>query len=138
MSARSKARKRALDILFEADQRRVPIGDVLANRRTTSDPRGPLPEHTVACVEGVAANLGRIDELISTYSVGWTLDRMPAVDRTILRIAVFELLWLDDVPDGVVLSEAVSLARELSTDDSPGFVNGLLAAILDVKPALTP
>ena len=78
----------------------------------------------------------RIDELLSTYSSGWALDRMPAVDRNILRIGVFELLWRDDVPGAVVIDEAVNLARELSTDESPAFVNGVLARILDLRPRL--
>jgi N utilization substance protein B len=87
-------------------------------------------------VEGVVAHQARIDELLSTYSSGWALDRMPAVDRNILRIGVFELLWCDDVPDAVVIDEAVNRARELSTDESPAFVNGVLARILDLRPRL--
>jgi N utilization substance protein B len=89
-------------------------------------------------VEGVVAQRERIDELLTTYAQGWSLDRMPAVDRAILRLATFELLWRDDVPDGVVISEAVALAGELSTDDSAGFVNGLLARLLELKPTLAP
>jgi transcription antitermination protein NusB len=84
----------------------------------------------------VAGQRARIDELLATYSVGWSLDRMPPVDRNILRLGVYELLWADDVPDAVALSEAVDLARQLSTDDSPTFVNGLLARILELKPTL--
>ena len=96
-----------------------------------------MPAYTVTLVEGVVAHRPRIDELIETYAVGWTLDRMPVVDRNLLRIGAFELLWAEEVPDGVVLSEAVNLARDLSTDDSPTFVNGVLAKLLDEKPALT-
>ena len=136
MSARSKARKRALDVLFESEQRSVPALDTLAGRLAVADP--PVGDHTVELVQGVVANAGRIDELLSTYSQDWSLDRMPAVDRAILRLATFELLWRDDVPDAVVIDEAVTLARSLSTDDSPGFVNGLLGRLLDLKPMLAP
>ena len=136
MSARSKARKRALDVLFESEQRSVSALDTLAGRVAVGDP--PVGAHTVELVEGVVANADRIDELLSTYSQDWSLDRMPAVDRAILRLATFELLWRDDVPDAVVIDEAVTLARSLSTDDSPGFVNGLLGRLLDLKPMLAP
>ena len=136
MSARSKARKRALDVLFESEQRSVPALDTLAGRLAVGHP--PVGEHTVELVQGVVANAGRIDELLSTYSQDWSLDRMPAVDRAILRLATFELLWRDDVPDAVVIDEAVTLARSLSTDDSPGFINGLLGRLLDLKPMLAP
>ncbi|MDQ1603507.1 MAG: transcription antitermination protein NusB [Actinomycetota bacterium] len=134
MSARSKARKRALDILFEADQRGTDVGATLAAREELADP--PVAPYTAELVTGVLAQRERIDELLTTYSQGWSLDRMPAVDRAILRLSTYELLWRDDVPDAVAISEAVSLARELSTDDSPGFVNGLLARLLDLKPML--
>jgi len=136
MAARSKARKRALDVLFEADQRSVPPSQVLAARTEMADP--PVPEHTTRLVHGVVEHQSRIDHLIETYAEGWPLDRMPAVDRALLRIAVFELLYVDDVPDTVVIDEAVELAKQLSTDDSPAFVNGLLARILSLKPSLTP
>jgi len=135
MAARSKARKRALDILYEADLRgRDPV-TTLAERAASADP--PVSEYAVFLVEGVNANRERIDELLTTYSVGWTLDRMPPVDRNILRLGTYELLWVPDVPDAVAVSEAVELARQLSTDDSPGFVNGLLARLLDLKPMLS-
>ena len=96
----------------------------------------PVPEYAAELVRGVQAHRERIDELLSSHAVGWTLDRMPAVDRNILRIGTYELLWADDVPDGVAISEAVQLARELSTDASPSFVNGLLARLLELKPTL--
>jgi N utilization substance protein B len=134
MSARTKARKRAIDILFEAEQRSLPPVQVLADRVAHSDP--PVPEYTVSLVEGVAAHRERIDELLSTYSQGWTLDRMPAVDRALLRIGAYEVLFCDDVPDAVAVNEAVDLARSLSTDDSPAFVNGLLGRIVELKPPL--
>jgi N utilization substance protein B len=94
-------------------------------------------EYTSAIVEGVARHAARIDELITTYSEGWTLDRMPAVDRNLLRGGTYELLWMPDVPEGVVISEWVHLAAELSTDESPQFVNGLLARFKQLKPSLT-
>ncbi|GAA1565121.1 MULTISPECIES: transcription antitermination factor NusB [Kribbella] len=134
MSARSKARKRALDVLFESEVRGLPVGGTLADRVADNDP--PVNEFTVALVEGVAKHVEQIDELLETHSVGWTLDRMPAVDRNILRIGAYELLYDDQVPDVVAVSEAVALARDLSTDESPAFVNGLLARLLQLKPTL--
>ena len=134
MSARSKARKRALDVLFESEVRGLPVGGTLADRVADNDP--PVNEFTVALVEGVAKHIEQIDELLETHSVGWTLDRMPAVDRNILRIGAYELLFDDQVPDVVAVSEAVALARDLSTDESPVFVNGLLARLLQLKPTL--
>lgn len=135
MSARSKARQRALEVLFEGDVRGVPAGDVLQRRVSTASP--PLNPYVLTLVEGAQSHAERIDELLTTYAVGWTLDRMPAVDRNILRIGAYELLWCDDVPDGVAISEAVALARELSTDESPAFVNGLLSRLQQLKPSLT-
>jgi N utilization substance protein B len=134
MSARTKARKRALDVLFECDLRDSDALETLAWQRAQAMP--VVPEYTVTLVEGVVTHRSRIDELIESYAVGWTLDRMPVVDRNLLRIGAFELLWSDEVPDGVVLSEAVNLARDLSTDDSPTFVNGVLAKLLEEKPSL--
>ena len=134
--ARSKARKRALDILFEAEQRGTGVLDLLAERITLGSP--PVPGYAADLVRGVAVHKARIDELISQYAEGWTMDRMPAVDRNVLRIGVYELLWADDVPDAVAISEAVLLAQDLSTDASPAFVNGLLARIAELKPSLQP
>lgn len=134
MSARSKARRRALDILFEAEARDQNALDILAERAERAEP--PVNEYTSTLVEGVNRHLARIDELISTYSEGWTMERMPAVDRNILRAGVYEMLWSDDVPEGVVISEWVHLAGELSTDESPQFVNGLLARFKQLKPSL--
>jgi transcription antitermination protein NusB len=128
MAARSKARKRAVDVLYEADIR---SGDRLTLlRERLADETPPVPEHTVRLVEGVAEHASRIDELIDTHASGWSIDRLPDVDRAILRMATFELLWADDVPDAVVIDEAVELAKALSTDDSPSYVNGVLGAIL--------
>jgi len=134
MAARSKARKRALDILFEAELRGLPVLSLLAERQSLGEP--PVSEYAAALVRGVATHIDRINEFISWNLVDWTLDRMPAVDRNILRLGVYELLWADDVPDGVAISEAVALAEDLSTDNSPAFVNGVLARLRDQKPTL--
>ncbi|OAR27403.1 N utilization substance protein B [Streptomyces sp. ERV7] len=139
MAARNKARKRAFQILFEADQRGESVQTVLADwvRHSRSDDRQPpVNEYTMQLVEGYAQYVARIDDLISTYSVDWTLDRMPVVDRNILRLGTYELVWEDETPDAVVIDEAVQLAKEFSTDDSPAFVNGLLARFKDLKPSL--
>jgi transcription antitermination protein NusB len=133
MPARRKARKRALDVLFEADLRDRPPVEVLAGYLDRIEK--PRPEHVgyaIDLVEGVAANLNRIDELISSYAEGWTLDRMPVVDRNLARIAVYELLYVDEIDDPVAITEAVELARTLSTDDSPRFLNGVLGRISDI------
>jgi N utilization substance protein B len=136
MPARSKARKRALDILFEAEIKGEPPLDVLAERTAAGSP--PVSGYAAELVRGVQAHRERIDELLAAHSQGWSLDRMPAVDRNVLRIGVFELFWMPSVPDGVAISEAVLLARELSTDGSPAFVNGLLARLLELRPDLEP
>jgi N utilization substance protein B len=135
VAARSKARKRALDVLFEADQRGVDPAAVLAERIERAEP--PVAPYTVEIVEGVLAHRERIDELLGTYAQGWTVPRMPGVDRALLRMSAWELLYNDAVPDAVVIDEAVELARSLSTDESPAFVNGLLARLLAIKPSLT-
>jgi N utilization substance protein B len=138
MSARSKARKRALDVLYEADIRSIPALDVLAatQSRRTDEGQAALNDYVAQLVDGVIAHQTYIDELLGSYSMGWTLDRMPAVDRAILRIGAFEVLWRDDVPDAVAISEAVTLAQELSTDESSSFVNGLLGRLAELKPRL--
>ncbi len=134
MGARSKARKRALDVLFESELQGVPLGSTLGSR--VDDPGTPVSPYTVTLVEGVAEHRERIDELLETYAVGWTVDRMPVVDRNLLRMAVYEILYADDVPDAVAVSEAVQLASQLSTGESPAFVNGLLARLVELKPTL--
>jgi N utilization substance protein B len=134
VSARSKARRRALDILFESTQREMPALEVIRARREKTDM--VIADYTVDVVEGVLEHQEQIDEFLSTYSQGWTLDRMPAVDLMILRIGSWELLFNDDVPDGVAVSEAVELAKMLSTDESPKFVNGLLGRLQQLKPTL--
>ena len=136
VSARSKARKRALDILFEADQRGLNAETLLEERISKPATQHALNEYTVEIVRGVVANWNQINELLATYSQGWTIDRMPAVDRAILRIGAWEVVYSELVPDVVAISEAVALASTLSTDDSPTFVNGLLARLAEVKPTL--
>ncbi|WP_300044976.1 transcription antitermination factor NusB [Nocardioides sp. P5_E3] len=128
MAARSKARKRALDILFASELRSE--DPVVALERAIEAGEGPTNDYTTTLVRGVVEHRERIDEVLTTYSKGWTLSRMPAVDRNVLRIGVYELLWGDDdVPDTVAVSEALHLVQDLSTDDSPAFVNGLLGSV---------
>lgn len=128
MAARSKARKRALDILFASELRSE--DPVVALERAIEAGEGPTNDYTTTLVRGVVEHRVRIDEVLTTYSKGWTLSRMPAVDRNVLRIGVYELLWGDDdVPDTVAVSEALHLVQDLSTDDSPAFVNGLLGSV---------
>ena len=134
MAARTKYRKRALDIMFESESRGLALDGTLADRLEVNDP--PVNAYTVSLVEGVAANAARIDELLDKHSHAWPLERMPAVDRNLLRIGVYEVLWAEDVPDAVAVSEAVELATELSTDESPKFISGLLSKIIELKPTL--
>ncbi|GAA2732245.1 transcription antitermination factor NusB [Actinocorallia aurantiaca] len=136
MAARTKARRYAFEILFEAQQRDISPGEVLQRRGKAKGEELAEHGHAVRLIEGVNSHRERIDELLATYAVGWTLDRMPAVDLTVLRIGAYELLWADDVPDGVALSEAVALATDFSTEESPKFVNGLLSRLQDLKPSL--
>lgn len=133
MAARSKARKRALDVLYEADIRQQPRLDVLTDHEVLVD--GRLNPYVRTLVTGVEENSARIDELLATYAQGWSVERMPVVDRNILRLASWEVLW-GDVPDAVAISEAVALAGELSTEESGAFINGLLARIIEIKPRL--
>ncbi|WP_432479150.1 transcription antitermination factor NusB [Nocardioides sp. GXQ0305] len=135
MPARSKARKRALDLLFASELRGE--DPVVALDRAVAEGEGPTNDYTDFLVRGVAEHRERIDELLSAYAQGWTLARMPAVDRNVLRIGAFEVMWVDDVPDPVAVTEAVALVRDLSTDESPGFVNGVLGALLRNKESLT-
>ncbi|MBC6448558.1 NusB antitermination factor [Actinokineospora alba] len=128
MGARSKARKRAVDLLFEAALRGDDPVTLMATRVGSPDV-APVNDYTITLVEGVCANQARIDELLTEHAEGWTLDRMPAVDLAVLRLGLYEILWADDVPDAVAIDEAVQLAKTLSTDDSPRFVNGVLGRI---------
>ena len=140
MSARSKARKRALDILYEADMRGLDAREVLGSqvRRRAEAGDAELNAYAGELVDGVVEHAERIDELLSTYSQGWTIERMPAVDRAILRLGCFEVMWRDDIPDPVAIAEAVALAQDLSTEESAAFVNGLLGRLAEVKPRVMP
>lgn len=131
MSARSKARKQALDILYESDIRKTDPLAILSSRT-----EGELRDFARETIELVRQHQTKIDELISTFARGWDMDRMPAVDRSILRIAIAELLWSPDVPEAVAISQALELAKELSTDESAGFIHGLLAQIAPLKATL--
>ena len=134
MSARSKARKRALDVLFASELRgQRPVEALDA---AIAEGEGPTNDYTAVLVRGVVEHQAEIDALLAEYSTGWTLDRMPAVDRNVLRLGVFEMLYADDVPDAVAVTEAMALVRDLSTDDSPAFVNGVLGSIQRNKPAV--
>jgi N utilization substance protein B len=132
MPARRKARKRALDVLYEADLRDLPPTQVLVTYLDRIEkPRPDHLDYTINLVEGVAKHLDRIDELIGSYAEGWTIDRMPVVDRNLARIAVYELLYVSEIDDPVAISEAVELAKQMSTDDSPRFLNGILGRIAE-------
>jgi len=134
MSARSKARKRALDVLFASDVRGESATTALET--AISDGEGPTNDYTAVLVRGVEERRGHIDEVLAQYAEGWTLQRMPAVDRNVLRLGVWELLYADDVPDSVAISEAMALVTDLSTDESPQFVNGVLGAVQRNKSSL--
>lgn len=131
MSARSKARKAALDFLYESDIRKCSPEELLAKRILELE--YPVREYTSSLVAGVSERRRRIDELIMSYSQGWDFDRMPVIDRNILRIGIYELLWNDEIPDSVAISEALELAQSLSTPESAKFINGILASILAIK-----
>ncbi|MCU1437652.1 MAG: nusB, partial [Naasia sp.] len=137
MSARTKARKRALDILFAADVRQAPVADLLAAEaeRAAGEPQRQASWlYAREIVDGVSDHRAEIDELITEHAQGWTIARMPAVDRAILRIGIWEMLYNDEVPAAVAIDEAVEAAKELSTDESSGFVHGVLAAIGRAQP----
>ena len=127
MSTRSKSRKAALDLLYEADIRGRIAVDLLSSRMSGEEVY--IREYTAQLLEGVASARKKIDELITLHAQGWDMDRMPAVDRNILRIAIYELLWSSEIPDKVAISEALELAKTLSTDDSVAYINGVLATI---------
>lgn len=129
MSTRSKARKAALDLLYEADIKGANPTDLLGSRIHSDDLL--IREYTAELVEGVQAHRRKIDELIILYAQGWDMDRMPAVDRNIVRIALYELLWRSEIPEKVAIDQALELAQSLSTDDSVGYINGVLGAILN-------
>lgn len=134
MSARRKARKRALDLLFESDVRGVASLDLL-NERAVEDLSQAAYVRTL--VTGVTEHRLKIDELVHTYAQGWDLDRMPVIDRNLLRIALFEILWGTEVDDSVAVSEAVELAQELSTKDSASYINGILGRVIPLKSVIS-
>jgi N utilization substance protein B len=136
---RHQARKRAVDLLFEAEARGLSAAEVAESRASlaSSNPDvSALTPYSATVARGVSEHSAHIDELISSHLQGWTLERLPAVDRAIMRVAVWELLYADDVPGPVAVDEAVQLAKELSTDDSPGFVNGVLGQLMLVTPQI--
>ena len=135
MSARSKARKQSLDILYEADIRGTLPLDILAARDITEEgpDARPIREYTREIITGVAENRRKIDELIATYAQGWDMDRLPAVDRNIMRLALFEILWAPNLDVAIAIDEALSLAKELSTDESAGYIHGVLGRIASLK-----
>lgn len=136
MSARSKARKRALDLLYGADVREISLNSAIAMESARADgqpERQASWRYALEIVTGITEHGDEIDEMIETYAQGWTIDRMPVIDRAIVRIAIWEIMFNEEVPDSVAISEAVKMAGELSTDDSSGFVNGLLGRIAQLR-----
>lgn len=136
---RHQARKRAVDLLFEAEARGITPAEVADARNALAQGESdiaPLNPYTVTVARGVTDHSDHIDDLISAHLQGWTLERLPAVDRAVLRVAVWELLHADDVPEPVAVDEAVELAKKLSTDDSPAFVNGVLGQVMLVTPQI--
>ncbi len=136
---RHQARKRAVDLIFEAEARGMTAAEAADARNALSHTQAdisPLNPYTVTVTRGVTEHAAHVDDLISSHLQGWTLDRLPAVDRAILRVAVWELLHAEDVPEPVAVDEAVELAKELSTDESPGFVNGVLGQVMLVTPQI--
>ncbi len=138
MSARSKARKQTLDLLYEADIRSVSASELLALRDVVEEgpDARPIREFTRELISGITSNRRKIDELISTYAQGWDMDRLPAVDRNILRLGIYEIVWSQDLDDGIAIDEALNLARELSTDESAGYIHGVLGRISTIKESI--
>ncbi len=139
MSARSKARKQALDILFESDIRGSVALDILVSRDVVEEgpDARPIREYTREIISGVSEHRRKIDELIATYAQGWDMDRLPAVDRSILRIGIYEIIWASQLPDAVAIDEALTLAKELSTDESAGYIHGVLGKIASIKESIS-
>ena len=139
MSARSKARKQALDLLYETDIRGTDLVKTLEERDITADgpDARPIREYTRELVNGVSDNRRKIDELITTYAQGWDMDRLPAVDRNILRLGIYEILWSNSVPTSVAIDEALDLAKELSSDDSSKYIHGVLGRIASIKDTIS-
>ena len=139
MSARSKARKQALDLLYETDIRGTNLVETLAARDIPAEgpDARPIREYTKELVNGVSDNRRKIDELITTYAQGWDMDRLPSVDRNILRLGIYEILWSTDVPMSVAIDEALVLAKELSSDDSSKYIHGVLGRIASIKDTIS-
>jgi N utilization substance protein B len=139
VSARSKARKQTLDLLYESDIRSSDLLALLASRDVEEEGLDvrPIREYTKSLIEGIHANKRKIDELITTYAQGWDMDRLPAVDRNILRLGIYEILWAPELDDAIVIDEALSLAKDLSTDDSAGYIHGVLGRIASIKSSLS-
>ncbi|MEY3848512.1 MAG: hypothetical protein RL602_256 [Actinomycetota bacterium] len=139
MSARSKARKQALDLLYETDIRGTNLVETLVSRDVPADgpDARPIREYTKELVNGVSENRRKIDELITTYAQGWDMDRLPAVDRNILRLGIYEILWSTDVPTSVAIDESLVLAKELSSDDSSKYIHGVLGRIASIKDTIS-
>ena len=139
MSARSKARKQALDLLYETDIRGTNLLETLVARDIPADgpDARPIREYTRELVNGVSDNRRKIDELITTYAQGWDMDRLPAVDRNILRLGIYEILWSASVPTSVAIDEALDLAKELSSDDSSKYIHGVLGRIASIKDTIS-
>jgi N utilization substance protein B len=133
MSARRKARKRALDLLFESDLRGTNPLELLSSRPT---PDLAEAEYVAVLINGVSQYKEKIDEFINTYAEGWDMDRMPAIDRNLLRVALYEILWQEGLDDQIAANEAVELASELSTKDSAAYINGVLGRIIALKSVL--
>ncbi len=139
MSARSKARKQALDLLYETDIRGTNLVETLISRDVPDDgpDARPIRDYTKELVNGVSTNRRKIDELITTYAQGWDMDRLPAVDRNILRLGIYEILWSSDVPTSVAIDESLTLAKELSSDDSSKYIHGVLGRIASLKDTIS-
>lgn len=135
-TTRTKARREAVDLLFESEQRGINAVELLEQRIAEPVREVPPREYSAQLVRGVVSHWHPINEALTTYATGWTLDRMPSVDRAVLRLGAYEVIYEDDVPDGAAISEAVGLAKDLSTDESPAFINGLLARLSEVKTTL--
>ena len=139
MSARSKARKQALDLLYETDIRGTNLVETLISRDVPAEgpDARPIRDYTKELVNGVSENRRKIDELITTYAQGWDMDRLPAVDRNILRLGIYEILWAKDVPTSVAIDESLVLAKELSSDDSSKYIHGVLGRIASIKDTIS-
>ena len=139
MSARSKGRKQALDILYESDIRGADAQSILESRDVVEEgpDARPIREFTRELIGGVSAHKRKIDELITTYAQGWDMDRLAAVDRNILRLGIYEVIWSDELADGIAIDEAITLAKDLSTDDSATFIHGLLGKISSIKDSIS-